>query len=73
MRRHATPAPVYMICLCKKAYSPTEAAARQLRREIEGYKRHHDDVRFYECDHGGWHWTRMVDRPNRHTHVLRSA
>lgn len=59
-RRPYTHAPIYMVCACGKAYSPTKDAARQLRREIEGYKGRHFPVRFYECPSGGWHWTRQI-------------
>jgi hypothetical protein len=62
MRHHPTTIPPHVVtCLCGKSYSPTKAAARQLRREIETYKGRHFPVRFYECRHGGWHWTRQVE------------
>lgn len=57
-----TAAPVTITCLCGKAYSPTKADARRLRRDIEAYKHSHHEVRFYACEHGGWHWTRRIDR-----------
>jgi hypothetical protein len=60
--RITTHAPIYMLCACGKAYSPSRSAAKQLRREIEAYKGRQDVCRYYECESGGWHWTRMVDR-----------
>lgn len=63
MRHQPTTLPPHVVtCLCGKAYSPTKADARRLRRDIETYKHSHHHVRFYECPHGGWHWTRRIDR-----------
>jgi hypothetical protein len=49
-------------CQCGKVYSPTRDEARRLRREIAGPDALLEVCRFYECDHGGWHWTRRVPK-----------
>lgn len=50
----------FLTCLCGKAYSPTKEAAKGLR--LERWGRGGDPCRYYECEHGGWHWTRYVRR-----------
>jgi len=52
--------PHFFTCQCGKAYSPTRDEARRLRREIAGPGALLEVCRFYECDHGGWHWTRQT-------------
>lgn len=54
------PRPHLMTCLCGKVYSPTREDARRLRKDIADRNQNHEMCRFYECDHGGWHWTRRV-------------
>lgn len=47
-------------CLCGKAYYPTKRDAREAYAHLypDGGTPH----RFYQCDAGGWHFTRQVTR-----------
>ena len=67
MTAHAWPAPPLgariCTCPCGKWYSPTKNDARALRREIEQFTGQTSQVRFYECEHGGHHWTQMIAPP----------
>lgn len=47
-------------CLsCGKVASPTKADAKRMKREIEAKAGRTNEVRYYECPDGWWHWTRM--------------
>lgn len=45
---------------CGKVASPTREAAKEAKRSIEQQARRTNEVRYYECPAGWWHWTRMV-------------
>lgn len=62
MRRQAPAAPVVYRCPCGKVWANTKAEARRLRAEFEAYYGNHNDVRFYACKSGGWHWTSDTER-----------
>lgn len=44
---------------CGKLACVTEQAARLAKRDVEARTGHRDEVRYYECPEGFWHWTRM--------------
>lgn len=44
---------------CGKVACPTEDAAKAAKRTAEIRTGRHDEVRYYECPEGWWHWTRM--------------
>lgn len=48
-------------CLCGKLYSPTKEDAKALRKEIAEERHHVNQVRFYQCEHSGFHWTSQVN------------
>lgn len=48
-------------CLCGKTSSPSRSQAKKLYKKIERANHNTDVVRFYVCDFGSWHWTRMSD------------
>ena len=69
MTAHTWPAPPLgariCTCPCGKWYSPTKNDARALRREIEQFTGQTSHVRFYECEHGGHHWTQQIENRKR--------
>jgi hypothetical protein len=44
---------------CGKLACLTEDAAKVSKRAIEARTGHIDEVRYYKCPEGWWHWTRM--------------
>lgn len=44
---------------CGKVASPTKADAKRMKREIEAKAGRTNEVRYYECPDGWWHWTRL--------------
>lgn len=47
-------------CLpCDKVACPTEDAARVAKRAVEQNTGRRNEVRYYQCPEGWWHWTRM--------------
>ena len=54
-----------VMCACLKWYSPTKNDARALRHEVEQHTGSTNPVRYYTCDHGGWHWTRQIENRKR--------
>jgi hypothetical protein len=44
---------------CGKVANPTKAAAKDAKRAIEQRSGRTNEVRYYQCDDGWWHWTRM--------------
>lgn len=46
-------------CLCGKVWSPSRSQAKKLFKKIDHHVHNTDQVWFYSCPHGGWHWTRM--------------
>ena len=69
MTIHLPPAPPLgariCTCPCGKWYSPTKNDARALRAEVETHTGSTNPVRYYTCDHGGWHWTRQIENRKR--------
>lgn len=69
MTTHPHPAPPLgariVMCACLKWYSPTKNDARALRAEVETHTGSTNPVRYYTCDHGGWHWTRQIENRKR--------
>lgn len=45
---------------CNKVASPTKEAAKAAKRAIEHHTRHTNEVRYYRCSAGYWHWTSWV-------------
>lgn len=45
---------------CNKVASPTKEAAKAAKRGIEQRTGRTNEVRFYECPSGFWHWTSQV-------------
>ena len=61
--RFATPRPHCPDPRCDKVWAPTRRAAREIRADILREKGDPDQpVRYYEHA-GGWHWTRLVEKP----------
>lgn len=64
-RRKERPAPLPPLlppthCVrCDKVACPTEEAAKDAKRAVEVKTGRRDEVRYYECPEGWWHWTRM--------------
>lgn len=54
--------PQTLQCRCGKVYSPTEKDARNNRIAYGNAAGALNPVRFYQCDHGGWHWTSNTSR-----------
>lgn len=44
---------------CGKVASPTKEAAKEAKRAIEQRARRTNEVRYFQCPDGWWHWTRM--------------
>lgn len=60
---HRSPRPACPDATCGKVWAPDKRTARQLRAEIiTETNGTNDPVRYYEHA-GGWHWTRLVDKP----------
>lgn len=55
--------PSYQLCLCGKTYAATLGIAKNLKREIVARTGHEDQVRYYSCRYGSWHWTTLLDQP----------
>ena len=57
-------------CLCGpgKVFSPSRSQAKKLFKRIDRLAHNEEQVWFYQCEHGGWHWTRMAPHkwPGRH-------
>lgn len=63
LRHHgAAPLPKIATCLCGKVYSPTKNDARINRLAYANAAGALNPVRYYQCDHGGWHWTSHTTR-----------
>lgn len=45
-------------CRCGKTYGMTEADARGMAEAIQKHNGKRERLRFYQCQHNGWHWTR---------------
>lgn len=53
--------PPVMHCLpCNKLACPTEAEAKAAKRAVEARTGRTNEVRYYRCPEGWWHWTRMA-------------
>lgn len=48
-------------CRCGKIRGMNEADAKMLYEYATRKSGHRNDVRFYRCTFGGYHWTRMLD------------
>lgn len=59
------PPPVTFRCGCGKIHSATERDAKRLRKWFARQHGHTNQVRYYQCGYGGWHWTRDVQRVGR--------
>jgi hypothetical protein len=46
---------------CGKVASPTKQAAKDAKRAIEQRANRTNEVRYYQCPDGWWHWTRLLD------------
>lgn len=55
----APPPPPSRCGTCRKLACPTREAAKAAKRAIEVQTGHVDEVRYYECPEGWWHWTRL--------------
>jgi hypothetical protein len=44
---------------CGKVANPTKQAAKEAKRAIEARSGRTNEVRYYQCEDGWWHWTRM--------------
>lgn len=44
---------------CGKLACPTEDAAKAAKRGVEQKTGRTNDVRYYQCSEGWWHWTRV--------------
>lgn len=52
------PPPTYCIP-CGKVACPTEDAAKDAKRAVEAATGRTNEVRYYRCPEGWWHWTRL--------------
>lgn len=51
-------------CPCGKEWNPTRRDAQEAHHAI--YGDNGIPVRYYQCEHGGWHWTRkLTPTPDR--------
>ena len=48
-------------CQCGKVYCLDLADAKRVRRLVARERGGDNQVRYYECRWGGWHWTQLVD------------
>lgn len=53
--------PVTHCLRCNKVASPTEQAAKDAKRGVEARTGRTNEVRYYQCGDGWWHWTSWVD------------
>lgn len=53
------PLPPTHCAACGKLACPTEDAARDAKRAVEAQAGRTNEVRYYQCPEGWWHWTRM--------------
>lgn len=55
----APPPPPTHCASCGKVACPTEDAAKVAKRAVEIATGRTNDVRYYQCSDGWWHWTRL--------------
>lgn len=55
--------PHCVACGQGKLAAATPAIARQWKREIQAISGHTNPVRYYQCELGFYHWTRMLEPP----------
>jgi hypothetical protein len=48
-------------CRCGKVRSQDRQDAEEKYELAVAKHGHRDEVRFYACEFGGWHWTRILD------------
>ncbi len=53
------PAPPSVCVRCGKVACPTEAAAKEAKAAVQAKTGRVDEVRYYQCPDGWWHWTRV--------------
>ena len=52
-------------CFCGKVYSPTKDVAKKTKQYYERNKPRADEVEYYQCSYGSWHWSRLVGAAGR--------
>lgn len=57
--KYAPPPPPTHCQTCGKVACPTKDAAKVAKRTAEANTGHTNDVRYYQCPDGWWHWTRL--------------
>lgn len=63
-------------CKCGKYFSPTREEADKTRRHVAAKNGSDNPVRYYQCKHGGWHWTQQLTDIRRCTgchHMFRPS
>ena len=50
-------------CRCGKVRSDSLKEAKRKRRRAAKSDGSINAVRYYQCDHGWWHWTSMLAKP----------
>lgn len=52
--------PPSSMCRCGKVLHHSKDDARQGFRYYSKMHNHVNEVRYYECEYGGWHWTQRL-------------
>lgn len=51
-------------CACGKLACPSLEDAREIRAKIWAHEGGSSRTRYYQCESGAWHWTRMLEPIN---------
>ena len=55
------PAWTHPLCACGKVLATDRADAKKWRRIYADHNGNHNEVRYYTCRYGTWHWTSRIE------------
>jgi len=61
---NATAKPHPLRCQCGKVAGVNQKDAKRLRRYFAKRSGDTNQVRYYQCEHNGWHWTQQLSKEN---------